>query len=291
MQPPSCAEPADECIDCNPPEAESDICPAPFLGNVQPTLINIAGRNHEFRFSGPLTRLDGGRSPSLYKIERPKSSEDAWWIAEAGTIRLVCRDAWITRRLWLGHAYVQSSDLHMVMGPGHPDSRTGRRGRAVQAHHIDDETLPFSEAEFYAAFRLIQSEKRARESAAFITQIAREVREQMERARLARERGSGDPRELAVPGLVVPDEVFALLAAASPELRARADAFMRARWAEDRKAWLRDGMYRPGGTVLREPTPEVHAEVEARVAAAEAEWEALCQTTRADVERRQKRRR
>jgi hypothetical protein len=71
--------------------------------------------------SYPLRRLTGGASPATYRIGLPTTSRDGWWIAESGTIRLVCRGAWITRRIWLGQAYVVGSDLHMVMGPGHPD--------------------------------------------------------------------------------------------------------------------------------------------------------------------------
>ena len=118
-------EPGLECYDCNPPEEESNICPQPFLGNVQPALIPVAGRSHEFRFSStvtyPFTRLTGGRSPATYEIGLPTASKDAWWIAQAGTITVWCRGAWITRKLWVGTLTVVDSDLHMVMGPGHPD--------------------------------------------------------------------------------------------------------------------------------------------------------------------------
>ncbi|WP_420125515.1 hypothetical protein [Longimicrobium sp.] len=116
---------APECEDCNPPEKESTICPSPFLGNVQPTLITVAGRNHEFSFTStftyPFKRLTGGRSPATYEIGLPTASKDAWWIAQAGTITVWCRGAWITRRHWVGTLTVVDSDLHMVMGPGHPD--------------------------------------------------------------------------------------------------------------------------------------------------------------------------
>ena len=114
-----------ECEDCNPPEEESTICPQPFVGNVLPALINVAGRNHEFQFTGtptrPLRRLTGGASPATYQIGLPESSKNAWWIAESGTIRVMCRGAWVRRRLWVGQLYMVDSDLHMVMGPGHPD--------------------------------------------------------------------------------------------------------------------------------------------------------------------------
>jgi hypothetical protein len=92
---------------------------------VQPALITVAGRNHEFSFTStltyPFTRLTGGRSPATYEIGLPTASRDAWWIAQAGTITVWCRGAWITRKTWLGTLTVVDSDLHMVMGPGHPD--------------------------------------------------------------------------------------------------------------------------------------------------------------------------
>lgn len=118
-------EPGTECYDCNPPEEESSICPQPFLGNVQPALITVAGRSHEFSFSStvtyPFTRLTGGTSPATYEIGLPTISRDAWWIAQAGTITVWCRGAWLTRKLWVETLTVVNSDLHMVMGPGHPD--------------------------------------------------------------------------------------------------------------------------------------------------------------------------
>jgi hypothetical protein len=116
---PICPDTGEECGE------ESTICPQPFYGNTQPALITVAGRNHEFQFHSsetyPFTRLTGGRSPATYKIGLPTTSKDAWWIAEAGNITVWCRGAWITRTLWVGTMTVLDSDLHMVMGPGHPD--------------------------------------------------------------------------------------------------------------------------------------------------------------------------
>jgi hypothetical protein len=74
---------------CEPDAEESTICPQPFYGNVQPALITVAGRNHEFQFhsseSNPFTRMTGGTSPATYKIGLPTISRDDWWIAESGT--------------------------------------------------------------------------------------------------------------------------------------------------------------------------------------------------------------
>jgi hypothetical protein len=103
---------------------DSDICPQPLRGKTVTTLIEIAGRNHEFQFTGRMSRVNPlvGRSPAWYNISGPTLSEDNWWIAESGTIQLVCWGGWRFRNtLWVGTVYLQASDLHMVMAPGHPD--------------------------------------------------------------------------------------------------------------------------------------------------------------------------
>jgi maltoporin len=43
-------------------------------------------------------------------------------MAERGKIQLVCWGRWRFRNtVWVGKVYVQATDLHMVMSPGHPD--------------------------------------------------------------------------------------------------------------------------------------------------------------------------
>ena len=116
---------------CLPGEAEgeeeySDICPQPIQGKVATALVPIAGRNHEFKFEGPFWRVNPlvGRSPAWYRIARPKLSKDDSWMAESGYIQLVCWGRYqiiLGTRTWVGTMYVQSTDLHVVMGPGHPD--------------------------------------------------------------------------------------------------------------------------------------------------------------------------
>lgn len=113
--------------ECPPEEEEyTDICPQPILGKVATALVNIAGRNHEFKFEGPFWRVNPlvGRSPAWYEVPRPTLSKDDWWMAESGNIQLVCWGRWVIvlrTRTWVGTVYVQSTDLHVVMGPGHPD--------------------------------------------------------------------------------------------------------------------------------------------------------------------------
>lgn len=111
---------------CIPPDEESIICPYPWLGRTQPTLITVAGRNHEFQFSStatyPMRLKSAARSPAIYEIGFPTTSTDAWWIAEAGTVTVYCRGVYVSRsRTWVGTVTVLDSDLHMVMGLGHPD--------------------------------------------------------------------------------------------------------------------------------------------------------------------------
>lgn len=120
--------PTSDTGECTPEEEEeySDICPQPILGKVATALVNVAGRNHEFKFEGPFWRVNPlvGRSPAWYKIPRPTLSRDDWWMAESGTIQLVCWGRYVIvlgTRTWVGTMYVQSTDLHVVMAPGHPD--------------------------------------------------------------------------------------------------------------------------------------------------------------------------
>jgi hypothetical protein len=153
----------------------------------------------------------------------------------------------------------------------------------VQTEHIDKQ-LPFTEDEFYRAFRLVESDTEARTAAAFVVQVVRQASEQDEAARLAVANGS---QKSGGGGWVIGDGAFALLALVSDDLRVRVDAYMRAQWEELREQWLRDGLYRPGGVFLREPTPEVHAEVEARITATVADWSELLERTRAEVKRRE----
>lgn len=155
----------------------------------------------------------------------------------------------------------------------------------MQTEYID-ERLPFSEEEFYYAFRLLESDREAREGAAFVVQVVREANEQAERARLALASGSRDGKSVGVPTWFIGDGAFALLALVSDDLRVRVDAYKRAQWEAEREQLLRNGLYRPGGVILREPTSEVYAEVEARIAEIASEWRELVEKTRGDVEGR-----
>lgn len=102
---------------------DSDICPQPLLGRTLTTLVEVAGRNHEFQFTGEMERVNPlvGRSPAWYRISGPTASKDTWWIAESGTIQLVWGRWRFRNSVWIGTVVVQATDLHMVMGPGHPD--------------------------------------------------------------------------------------------------------------------------------------------------------------------------
>lgn len=127
----TCAESDTQLIPDNPDceEEDSRNCPSLIAGRVIVALIPVAGRSHEFQFEAtitqPLVRVSKARSPATYEISKPTASEDLWWIAQAGTIKVNCNGAYspsvFGARVWLGSlAYANDSDLHMVMGPGHP---------------------------------------------------------------------------------------------------------------------------------------------------------------------------
>jgi hypothetical protein len=156
----------------------------------------------------------------------------------------------------------------------------------VQTEYIDEQ-LPFSEEEFYRAFRLLEPDREAREGAAFVVEVVREAREQAENARLAFASASQHGRSMGVPSWFIGEGAFALLALVSDDLRVRVDAYKRAQWEGQREQLLRNGLYRPGGVILRAPTPEVHAEVEARITEEAAEWSALVERTAEWLRRRQ----
>lgn len=153
------------------------------------------------------------------------------------------------------------------------------------ADWIHPRELPFSEEEFFRAFCLIQPEEEARKNARFVGEMVRDVIEKREQAFQAQERGSTDPDETRIPAWVIGDGAFALLAMLSDDLCARVDAFMRNRWQAERLALTRNALYRPDGSILREPTPEVIADVDAVLASYAAGWKRTRKEMRVEVER------
>lgn len=113
-----------DCPEDGEEEVNTDICPQPIRGKVATALVNVAGRNHEFKFEGVFRRVNPavGRSPAWYTIDRPALSKDGWWMAESGNLLLVCWGRWTLRNsLWVGTIYVQDTESHLVMAPEHPD--------------------------------------------------------------------------------------------------------------------------------------------------------------------------
>jgi hypothetical protein len=99
-------------------------CPK-ILGKVVTAGITVAGRLHTFKFEGPFTRIGLRSVPGTYPI-KPTVSEDGWWIVESGTITVDCWGFYIpipgrNANLFIGQASYRTGDLHMVMGPSHPD--------------------------------------------------------------------------------------------------------------------------------------------------------------------------
>ena len=153
---------------------------------------------------------------------------------------------------------------------------------------IDERELPFTEAEFAQAFRLVVSERRARKTAAHIRRTVREAIRMAARVREARERGSTDPNEIQEPSWYIGDPAFALLALVSDDLRLRVDNYMRAQWAELRARMLRSRLRRPDGSIMEAPDAAVQAEVDAEIAEYEAAWDRLCEDTRRKLDPRKK---
>lgn len=85
--------------------------------------ITIAGQLHTFKFSGTMERIGFAANPAWYRIN-PTTSEDAWWIAESGKIKVSCTGAYsptlFGRRLWIGTVSGVAHEVHTVMAPGHP---------------------------------------------------------------------------------------------------------------------------------------------------------------------------
>lgn len=147
---------------------------------------------------------------------------------------------------------------------------------------IDERELPFSEREFYHAFRLILPEFDAREAAAYVTSVVSEARESRQLARHARERGSTDRREVQEGSWIIGDEAFALLAEISPDLEARVETFIRTRWEAERRSWIAAARYKsstPEGT----PSSDELATAERELAAYAEEWEAARSSVREQI--------
>lgn|GEM_PF-3051889 len=147
------------------------------------------------------------------------------------------------------------------------------------------EDLPFTEEEFYRAFRLVESEAGAREAASYTAALVRDTAALVDAARQARERGETDPSVIAEPTWYIGDEAFALLGLVSDDLRERVDAYMNARWEGERPAITRAALHRHGRLITGDPTDAERADVDAEIASYRAAWTQL----RRRVERRVRR--
>lgn len=147
--------------------------------------------------------------------------------------------------------------------------------------------LPFTEEEFYRAFRLVDSEVGAREAASYTAALVRDTAARVDAARQARERGETDPSAVAEPNWYIGDEAFALLALVSDDLRERVDACMEARWEDERAAITRAALHRNGRLITSDPTEAERAEVDAEIVSYRTAWTRLCQRVERRVRRNQ----
>lgn len=153
---------------------------------------------------------------------------------------------------------------------------------------IDPTELPFTEEELFRAFALIQTEREARKSARYVARVVRQSQRNEEAARSARERGSQDVSQTIRPVWAMSADGFALLALLSDDLRLRVETYLRTRWEADRSGLIRDHLYRPNGTIVPAPTPEILAEIDEVIADYESEWSETLKQMRAEVQRRRR---
>jgi len=141
---------------------------------------------------------------------------------------------------------------------------------------IDPEDFPFTESEVYRAWRLLGSEADARTVAETVALGGRECRVSGLAAKAALARGSRELAEVNYPILMVPDELFALLATLSPELETRVERYRVRTREESRMSRVRSHTFR-----LRLPLGEdppaaaVRAAMAAENAAADEAWTAM----------------
>lgn len=99
-----------------------------------------------------------------------------------------------------------------------------------------------------------------------------DARAQNAQAELARQRGSTDPDEINDASWAISDEFFAILAFASPELAARVDRFMDARWDEWTQNEIRAAMALRRIARESDPPREVVVAARRKVAPWKAGW-------------------
>lgn len=156
---------------------------------------------------------------------------------------------------------------------------------ALGQEFLDENELPFSEAEFYQAFLMAGPEEQAREAARTIASLVRDASHMSAKAAVARRQGSTDPEKTNETLWVIDPLHFAMLSLVSDDLRARVDRYWRAYWESQRPGLTQAALHRRGMSLLAEPTAEVIADVESQMAAYEAEWRTTCEEARALVEK------
>jgi hypothetical protein len=155
----------------------------------------------------------------------------------------------------------------------------GGAGRLSTAP-IDAQELPFSEDEFYRAFRLGMSDEEAREAAEHIALLVHDTARKNALAEQARRRGSTEPAELGLTTWVVDNLLFAFLTLVSDDLLERVSRYMCERWESERPGRIQSELIRAKMSVLAQPTPEVLTRVDGIFAEYEAEWLSDCEEAR-----------
>lgn len=148
----------------------------------------------------------------------------------------------------------------------------GGSGKDVMPKYIDPD-LPFTEGEVRRGFRLAgASAAEARALARQVAQLPQYARDQSAQAEVAHRRGSTGPAEINDASWQISDEFLAILAWASPELAARVERFIDARWEEWTQAEIRAAMARRRIAGELDPPRDVLVAARGKVAPWKAGW-------------------
>lgn len=137
--------------------------------------------------------------------------------------------------------------------------------------HLDPD-FPFTEAEVRRAFALLVPPAEARRNARWVAGIIEEAQASERDADAAYATGSRDPAEITPWSWYLGDEIYALLACVSPELRERVDVRMERRWREWTRSMLRARVHEHQVAAADELPPGAATAVRRQVGRWKAAW-------------------
>lgn len=150
--------------------------------------------------------------------------------------------------------------------------------------HLDRD-FPFTEGEVHRAFALLVPPAEARRNARWLAEATEEAQASERDAEAAYAAGSRDPAEITPWSWHLIDEIYALLACVSAELRERVDVLMERRWREWARTHLRAATLRHGVRTEAELPPDAAAAVRRRIGGWKAAWTRLRRRVEREVAR------